>query len=182
VSPASTYQIKVWQNPIINISGDSLIPSDRLQNTFTYNATAAQSNLSYNWQARGGELSGVTSATATVQWGRGRIVRQLYITATSDKGCTGADTLRIRILPVLHIPNLITRNGDGQNEAFEVIGLEYHENYQIQIFNRWGRKVFTGAGDAAHNPNLWLPESNGLYYYLLTVDGNTYKGWVQVVK
>jgi gliding motility-associated-like protein len=182
VSPASTYQIKVWQNPIINISGDSLIPSDRLQNTFTYNTTAAQSNLSYNWQARGGELSGVTSATATVQWGRGRIVRQLYITATSDKGCTGADSLRIRILPVLRIPNLITRNGDGQNEAFEVIGLEYHENYQIQIFNRWGRKVFTGAGDAAHNPNLWLPESNGLYYYLLTVDGNTYKGWVQVVK
>ena len=81
----------------------------------------------------------------------------------------------------LVIPNIITPNGDGQNEAFKIGNLHLYPNSQLRIYNRWGKEIY-------HSNNYqgnWKAEnqSAGIYYYLLqTSNGESFKGWVEVVK
>lgn len=80
-------------------------------------------------------------------------------------------------------PNIITPNGDGQNDVFTLPTLPSDfcaaRFAGIRIFSRWGNEVFrspdrtfrwNGAGVA------------GTYYYLITyTNGQRFKGWVDVV-
>ncbi|WNJ21224.1 gliding motility-associated C-terminal domain-containing protein [Pontibacter sp. G13] len=43
--------------------------------------------------------------------------------------------------PQIFAPNAFTPNNDGINDFFEVKG-DFFETYSIQIFNRWGQKIF----------------------------------------
>ena len=76
------------------------------------------------------------------------------------------------------VPNVITPNGDGLNETFR-LGPDCSPH--LQIFSRWGQRVYEAATyhdewDAAGRPD-------GLYYYLLSYpDGHRVKGWVEVVR
>lgn len=88
-----------------------------------------------------------------------------------------ADTLAF--LP----PNIITPNGDGKNDFFELPQLppDLCEGHfaGVRIYSRWGREVY-------HSPARTLrwagPGMAGTYYYLLTyTDGRRYKGWLEVV-
>lgn len=71
------------------------------------------------------------------------------------------------------IPNVITPNGDGQNERFIIANLEHHKNTKILIYNRWGRVVFKSV-DYTNN---WEGTNNGgnkvaagVYYYVLELE------------
>ncbi len=44
-------------------------------------------------------------------------------------------------LPVLHIPNVFTPNGDGQNDQWRIRGLKYLNNSSISIFDRYGKQI-----------------------------------------
>ncbi len=68
------------------------------------------------------------------------------------------------------IPNVITPNGDGQNDYFVVTNLEYNPNTKIIIYNRWGRIVY----QSDDYKNDWNGKnmngkdvSEGTYYYVL---------------
>jgi hypothetical protein len=76
------------------------------------------------------------------------------------------------------IPNIITPNGDKQNQYFE---LPPSCAPQLQLFSRWGQRVYETA---VYN-NDWDATGHpaGMYYYLLTYpDGHHVKGWLEVVK
>lgn len=79
------------------------------------------------------------------------------------------------------IPNIITPNGDGQNECFVVQGLVAAE-WELRVFTRWGRLVHA---QAAYD-NGWnaAGQAAGLYYYWLRQarTGAVRKGWVEVVR
>lgn len=78
------------------------------------------------------------------------------------------------------MPTVITPNGDGLNDTFRAAGL-YAPAWQLQVFNRWGRRVFAQE----HYDNGWGGQAGtaGTYYYVLTnpVTGEHYKGVVQVL-
>jgi gliding motility-associated-like protein len=90
------------------------------------------------------------------------------------------------ILPELMLPNLITANGDGVNDTFELKFIRFYQPITLEVFNRWGKKVYENA---AYN-NDWDVSSlpSGLYYYKINLSANqAYPkqqrvGWVQVVK
>jgi gliding motility-associated-like protein len=68
------------------------------------------------------------------------------------------------------IPNIFTPNGDGQNEVFRVRG-ENIEKLILQVYNRWGNKVFEGndpqaSWDGKYNKQ---PCAEGVYYYVADV-------------
>jgi gliding motility-associated-like protein len=47
----------------------------------------------------------------------------------------------------LNIPNAFTPNDDGVNDVFRVVPVEnLAEVYSLTVFNRWGQKVWEGAG------------------------------------
>ena len=76
------------------------------------------------------------------------------------------------------IPNIITPNGDNQNQAFR-IGPGCAP--RLQVFSRWGQLVF----DAPAYRDEWSAtgQPDGVYYYLLTYpDGQRVKGWLEVVR
>jgi gliding motility-associated-like protein len=66
-----------------------------------------------------------------------------------------------------YIPNSISPNGDGINDYFVLAGREYVKEFKIEIYNRWGEKVFSST-----DPNeAFIPtdKSNNLYIYLINV-------------
>ncbi|MBO0357017.1 gliding motility-associated C-terminal domain-containing protein [Hymenobacter sp. BT186] len=82
----------------------------------------------------------------------------------------------VEVTKAYEIPNIITPNGDPKNEYFRATN---GCPAQLQVFSRWGNKVF----EAANYQNDWnggkLP--NGVYYYLLRqADGTSVKGWLEI--
>jgi gliding motility-associated-like protein len=79
------------------------------------------------------------------------------------------------------IPNVITPNGDGTNETWQVLR-DKPPTASVRIINRWGRIVF----EASPYTNNWSASdlSEGVYFYRLTVSGcNTeFKGSLQVIR
>ncbi|MBO2008415.1 PKD domain-containing protein [Hymenobacter negativus] len=76
-------------------------------------------------------------------------------------------------------PNIITPNGDKLNDTFRPFVTT--EKVNIQIFNRWGRLVYEQKDYAG----TWGDETTpvGLYYYRLDgASGESWKGWLEVVK
>jgi gliding motility-associated-like protein len=91
-------------------------------------------------------------------------------------------TVRINVLGtsennVCFAPNIITPNGDGRNDNFEVPCLETtYTNNNVKVFNRWGDRVF----DQDAYQNNWdgrykgNPLPPGTYFYLIQLDkGNS---------
>ncbi|GAB2854788.1 hypothetical protein GCM10027044_13180 [Hymenobacter ruber] len=94
--------------------------------------------------------------------------------------CAPSVAERIVLVPDLQVPNVITPNGDGQNDVFKVSTVSTTTS-KIEIFNRWGRKVYEQANYA----NNWGGDNQpaGVYYYLLTSsNGAQTKGWIEVVR
>jgi uncharacterized repeat protein (TIGR01451 family)/gliding motility-associated-like protein len=82
------------------------------------------------------------------------------------------------------IPNVITPNGDGSNDRFEIKGLGRFVSNEIVIINRWGDSVY----QRVNYQNDWSANglSNGTYFYVLvTIDEagkrHEFKGWIQVI-
>ncbi|MDO7886993.1 T9SS type B sorting domain-containing protein [Hymenobacter cheonanensis] len=79
------------------------------------------------------------------------------------------------------IPNIITPNGDLQNEFFALKGLT-PSDWHLSVFDRWGRQVY----DQARYDNSWnaAGQAGGLYYYQLSNEatGERYRGWVEVMR
>lgn len=83
-------------------------------------------------------------------------------------------------LAALVIPNIITPNGDGQNDRFKINNLVDKE-WALTIYNRWGQQVYS----APAYQQEWNAEglATGVYYYLLRhATGAQYQGWVEVVR
>jgi gliding motility-associated-like protein len=96
------------------------------------------------------------------------------------------------------LPNIFTPNGDDVNERFRPKTASPILRTHIQIFNRWGRKVYESdkdplinwdGGGALSEVGTSGKVSNGLYYYLAEVEfadfaatKRTFKGWVEVAR
>jgi gliding motility-associated-like protein/uncharacterized repeat protein (TIGR01451 family) len=82
------------------------------------------------------------------------------------------------------IPNIITPNGDGINDRFEIKGFGRFVSVELRIFNRLGDLVF----NQMNYDNAWSAEglSEGIYFYVLDAfdaEGKLteFKGWVQIL-
>jgi len=80
---------------------------------------------------------------------------------------------------ILQIPNVITPNNDGKNDAFLIENLP--EQSTLTIFNRWGNIVYSSL----NYQNNWKADGviAGTYYYLLKLpSGEVKKGFLEVIK
>ena len=91
---------------------------------------------------------------------------------TTPYGCTFVDQVTVEVIPRIKPANAITLNGDGLNETWYIENIEYYPNCHIQIFTRWGAKVFESTGysipwDGTHQGQQ-LPMA--AYYYIIQLD------------
>ena len=87
----------------------------------------------------------------------------------------------VKVIPT--IPKLITPNGDGLNDYFEIDGLKNFPKSQLSVFTRSGQLVFSSndykndwdgkfASTGFSNDQFVSP---GVYYYILSLGGTTQK-------
>ena len=72
------------------------------------------------------------------------------------------------------LPNAFTPNGDGLNDTFGLLNVEAEIPYQLEIFNRWGQKVFVSTPQQrvwdGNSPN-GEPAPSDVYVYRLVRPG-----------
>lgn len=109
------------------------------------------------------------------------------VSVFADQLASGTFFTKISLATVaLSIPNLFTPNGDGNNDTFEILGLDQFMQNNLVIVNRWGNEVYR----MNNYQNTWTGEglNEGTYFYLLKVknadntDWVVYKGWVTLIR
>lgn len=83
----------------------------------------------------------------------------------------------------LQFPSVVTPNGDGINDIFQVVGLLEQDCYplnRLTIYNRWGAKIYE-VNNIDEIEDFWDPEKErtpaGTYYYRF--DGDGFRGHVE---
>ncbi|QBA65112.1 T9SS type B sorting domain-containing protein [Muriicola soli] len=84
----------------------------------------------------------------------------------------------------LVVPKFFTPNGDGINDIFEVQGISSLSNYEINLFDRYGKLIKNSSGepliwDGSYNAQL-LP--SGDYWYTVRIENQIYQGHVALVR
>ncbi|WP_048922258.1 T9SS C-terminal target domain-containing protein [Rufibacter radiotolerans] len=102
----------------------------------------ATGGVKYSWVPSTGLSSATTAApTATPQE-----TITYTVTVTSPEGCYSQDEVTVTVLPQVFIPNVLTLNKDGINDHWEILNIEKYPNCKVEVFNRWGAKVFSSQG------------------------------------
>ncbi len=94
---------------------------------------------------------------------------------TSNDGCMDTTCSVIDILEGMVVPNVFTPNGDGINDVFHIKNSGMEE-YNLQIFNRWGLLLFETSApqlkwDGATNSGEMVPA--GVYYFIVKAKSST---------
>ena len=106
--------------------------------TATLTASGA---TNYTWSpSKGLSCTACSSPVVTVE-----NTSTYILTGTNTNGCSDSDTITIYIgCGDVLIPNIFTPNDDGKNDRL-LIKLDCIENFNLQIFNRWGEQVFESS-------------------------------------
>jgi gliding motility-associated-like protein len=127
-------------------------------------------------------LTSVSDTSLTLPTGRDSFRQRYRIKAISVGSLESwSNSGSVSFENKLVIPNIITPNGDGQNETFQISNLHLYPKSKLRIYNRWGKEVYQSNNYQGN----WNAEnqSAGIYYYLLQItNGESFKGWVEVVK
>jgi gliding motility-associated-like protein len=118
------------------------------------------------------------------------ITYTLTVSAPSNPLCFTTADVTVFVVKPVKVPNVITVNGDGSNDDWEIENIEGYPNVIIEIYNRWGNLVWKTEG----YPKNWdgtnfrngqvLPD--GTYFYIINLQSQIYNepltGWVQIIK
>lgn len=77
-----------------------------------------------------------------------------------------------------YIPKFFTPNNDGENDEFDLKGIEFYDTSSVSIFNRYGKLL----KNSANVPFSWdgtfvgnqLPSDD--YWYIIVIDGQKFTG------
>lgn len=151
-----------------------------------------------------GDLDGTTTATIiggtapyAITWSdnestamaRTELAGGAYTLSIIDNnGCQLESSVFIEQQCNPRIFNTISPNGDGVNDVWKVTDIESFPENDLQIFNRWGEKVFniTGYNNTWNGTNNNKePLSAGAYYYVIRLndeDNNVLTGSITIVR
>jgi gliding motility-associated-like protein len=108
-----------------------------------------------------------------------------YIVKVTDtNNCVNLDSSYILVensSECFLIPEVVTPNNDGKNDVWHIQGLDPSLSHSIEIFNRWGNRIFNKTEfendwDCRSNCGIIIDEKNGLvptgtYFYILKTGG-----------
>ena len=123
--------------------------------------------VEYQWIPENGlDQADIPDPEATI------LATTLYILlATNDFGCVESDSVLIELVEDLTVYNAFSPNGDYANEYFEIDNASRFPDIVVQVFNRWGSRVFYSEGYS--DDKRWDGTFNGkeapvgTYYYVI---------------
>jgi gliding motility-associated-like protein len=112
------------------------------------------------------------------------------VIGTDDFGCIGYDsiTVDLKYPTTIKVPNLVTPNGDGHNDVWDLRDVPGIDNSKIVIMDKWGSLIYESPKTGyMHNwagkvLNIEFPE--GTYYYIIELKDfkETVKGALLLVR
>jgi gliding motility-associated-like protein len=178
----TTKNIVVYLQPVIDVGPSFIVPSGT---TITFNAQTNSGALSLAWTSpTGGTVSDPTIVRPTHVAEADHV---FVLTATGDGNCISTDTLSVKVLRPIIIPNAFSPNGDGINDTWGITNLRDYPNAVVEVFNRHGQPVFRSLGGYS---KAWDGKLNGkdlpigTYYYIIEPKNGFAKvtGYVVLVK
>ena len=167
----ASVDVEFFPNPILNIPNIAVcVPSHK-----TVTLTAPAGLASYTWNGQTGNNTYLVDHPQT-----------LTLRVTDANGCQATQDIQVADeCPEIRIPNAFTPNGDGINDTWTIIGLEYDPTALIRVFTRYGQQVYQSKGYGTP----WNGEYRGkklpvgAYYYIInTKNGSqTYSGEVTII-
>jgi len=142
----------------------------------------ASGGTQYTWSpAEGLSNANIVNPVASPQ-----VTTTYRVTVQTPEGCTSSDDVTVTVIPKIIPTNGITPNGDGANDTWVIKNIEYYPEAEIEIFNRWGNKIFSSKG----YKTPWDGTLNGqplpvaAYYYIikLTKDEAPISGNITLIR
>ncbi|MHB8259008.1 MAG: gliding motility-associated C-terminal domain-containing protein [Bacteroidia bacterium] len=103
-------------------------------------------------------------------------------------GCSLYSSLVITVIPssVLYFYNSFSPNGDGANDVFYIGNISQYPNNTLEIYNRYGQKVYnvTGYNNDWAGSYLGTDLPSGTYFYILDTHDKPgkFKGEVNIIR
>jgi gliding motility-associated-like protein len=164
-SDVYTKEVIVYLQPVIDAGPSFVVPQGTV---ITFRPTANDSvNLSLQWSPAA-DFTNPGRLTQTLVAMRD----QTYtLTAIGDGDCSASDFMTVKILKPVNVPNAFSPNGDGINDRWEIPNLLDYPGVTVEVFNRYGQKVFSSTGYS----RSWDGTLNGsplplaTYYYVINL-------------
>ncbi|WP_238379304.1 gliding motility-associated C-terminal domain-containing protein [Cytophaga hutchinsonii] len=173
--------LTVIQTPVANAGSDITVKEGE---QVTLNGSGG---VIYSWSPDTG-LDDASSATPKLT--ADKTIMYILTVRDATGQCHDDDEVMVFVERPIKVPNVITVNGDGVNDTWEIENIESFPNAEFLIYNRWGNLVWKSTGypkewDATNFRNgEVLPD--GTYFYIIdlhsTIYTEAYTGYIQVVK
>ncbi len=165
----SAVGIREYQ-PMVLTAQDIHLDCDRDSVALNVGVSGGLGNVYMDWGAAG---HGPTVYATGMEDG------SYAVTATDQCPESASAVIRVFSGCELHIPNVITPNGDGKNDHWQ-IGMRASGGYAVRVFNRWGQEVFSSPNYGNDWSARNLPD--GTYFYIVSgALGKEYTGHLTVL-
>lgn len=114
---------------------------------------------------------------------------EVKLIASDDNGCADTTIHSVKVNPSRKLPNIIVPNSIIKENRYFMISCNEGSRLKLEIFNRWGYKMFSRTGTEnivwdGYNPQGTLV-APGTYFYVITVeegstDYNPLNGYITV--
>ncbi len=175
-----TKNVIVYLQPVIDAGPSFIVPEGTI---ITFNPRANDSTvLQFYWTPTGG-LSNASVLRPQIV----ALQNQTYrLTAIGQGNCSASDTLTVKILRPVQVPNAFSPNGDGINDTWLINNLVDYPGATVEIYNRYGQMVYqsNGYNQPWNGTHKGAPLPFATYYYIITLK-NGFKpmtGSVTIVK
>jgi gliding motility-associated-like protein len=165
------------------LANDQNIPDD-----YVVTLVGTQEGVSYD----GNGLFSFTGSTSPTQI---TFLYQVCSKTCPDKCDQAKVTITVQDTRCVFIPNIITPNGDGINDWFDIPCIETGEypNNELTIYNQWGDKVFHASPYNSLPAFAWKGTLNGeegkdlpdgVYYFIFKTkpDGEVIKRFIEIYR
>ncbi|SDR87426.1 choice-of-anchor J domain-containing protein [Winogradskyella sediminis] len=179
----STFNITILDAIEVGVEGECN-DSDYILTASPLNGSFESNEADYIWKDANGTIVGENSETFNVSDYASQntdVTVPLQFSVTVDfGGCSVTTSYTTERLSCRDIPRGISPDGNGKNDAFDLLGYGVKE---LNIFNRHGVEVYNFNGTYT---NQWYGQTNngddlpdGTYFYTIhKEDGSSLTGWV----
>jgi gliding motility-associated-like protein len=94
------------------------------------------------------------------------------LTATSVWGCSDFDSMSVKVVNQIYIPNAFTPNGDGLNDRWAIPDIDPSKGAAVKVFNRYGTVVYEARSAVVDwDGTAWgKPQGSGTFVYLVDLN------------
>lgn len=179
-SDSITKIVEVYANPTPEI----FVQDTSVSKGFTTQLTV-NTGIAFLWSP----TESLNSPTSRTVVARPMEDTQYSVEVLDSNGCSSIAYANVKVTEDYKIiaSNVITPDGNGVNDRWIIDNIDTYGDCTVQIFNRWGVKVYDQAG---YN-NTWEgtnqagePLPDGAYYYVISFKGNPrqYSGAINILR